>query len=58
MNNWIVEDKFDNIRIDRYISEHMENVSRSYIQKLIKDGMVTANSKPVRQIIKCDMENV
>ena len=48
MNNWIVEDKFDNIRIDRYISEHMENVSRSYIQKLIKDGMVTANSKPVK----------
>ena len=48
MNNWIVEIEFDNIRIDRYISEHMEDVSRSYIQKLIKDGMVMVNLKPVK----------
>lgn len=48
MNRWIVEKESDNIRIDRFISEHLDDVSRSYIQKLIKDGLVTADLKPVK----------
>ena len=48
MSNWLVDLEYDNIRIDRFISERMEDVSRSYIQKLIKDGLVTADSKPVK----------
>ena len=46
MSNWIIEKEWDNTRIDRFISEQMTDVSRSYIQKLIKDGCVTADSKP------------
>lgn len=48
MNSWVVEKESDNIRIDRFISEHMDDISRSYIQKLIKDGLVTVNLKPVK----------
>ena len=35
MNSWVGEKESDNIRIDRFISEHMDDISRSYIQKLI-----------------------
>lgn len=35
-------------RIDRYLSEVLENRSRSYIQKLIKDHCVAVNQKPVK----------
>ena len=35
-------------RIDRYLSEEMEDRSRSYIQKLIKDQYVIVNQKPVK----------
>ena len=48
MSSWIIEKEWDNTRIDRFISEQMEDMSRSYIQKLIKDGCVTADSKPVK----------
>lgn len=48
MNQWIVEKEDDGLRIDRFISERLMDVSRSYIQKLIKDNLVTAASKPVK----------
>ena len=48
MSSWIIEKEWDNTRIDRFISEQMEDMSRSYIQKLIKDGCVTSDSKPVK----------
>ena len=33
-------------RIDKWISNSLKNLSRSYIQKLIKDNMVFVNGKP------------
>ena len=36
------------VRIDKFISDNLENQSRSYIQKLIEDGLVTLNEKPVK----------
>ena len=35
-------------RVDRQLSELMPELSRSYIQKLLKEGMVLANGKPVK----------
>lgn len=35
-------------RIDRYLSEELEDRSRSYIQKLIKEQYVIVNQKPVK----------
>ena len=35
-------------RIDLYLSEQFEDRSRSYIQKIIKDGYVKVNQKPVK----------
>ncbi len=31
------------VRLDKYLSEHLEDISRSYLQKLIRDGAVTVN---------------
>ena len=33
----------EKIRIDKFVSEQLEDVSRSYIQKLLKDGTVLVN---------------
>lgn len=38
----------ENQRIDKYLSICMTDSSRSYIQKLIKDGNVTIEDKPVK----------
>ena len=35
-------------RIDRFLSGKRQDLSRSYIQKLIKDGNVSVNSAPVK----------
>ena len=35
-------------RIDRYLAEELEDQSRSYIQKLIKEEHVLVNGKPVK----------
>lgn len=37
----------ENFRIDKYISEEFEYISRSFASKLIEDGMVTVSGKPV-----------
>ena len=47
-NSWTIEKEDDNIRIDKFISDRMEDISRSYIQKLIKDDLVTVDLKPVK----------
>ena len=36
------------IRIDKFLSEEMADLSRSYIQKLIKDSHVLVNEKPIK----------
>ena len=43
-----VEADYDNSRIDAFLSEHLEELSRSYVQKLIKNGGVLVGQKPVR----------
>lgn len=45
-------------RIDKWISNALENLSRSYIQKLIKDNLVFVNDKPQKASyhIKADDE--
>lgn len=52
MNSWFVDTNANNMRIDRFISERMSDTSRSYIQKLIKDELVTVDSKVVKSNYK------
>lgn len=43
-----VEEEYENERIDRYVTATLADLSRSYIQKLMEDGGVTANGKCVK----------
>ena len=36
------------IRIDKFLSEELNELSRAYIQKLIEDGFISVNSMPVK----------
>ncbi|MDY5987582.1 MAG: RluA family pseudouridine synthase [Lachnoclostridium sp.] len=38
----------NDIRIDKYLAQEMPDLSRSHIQKLIKDGNIIVNQKPVK----------
>ena len=40
------------VRIDRYISDNIEDLSRSAVTKLIEDGKVTVGEKPVKKNYK------
>lgn len=42
-------------RIDKYLSEELGDVSRSYIQKLIKDGCITVNDVIVKSNYKLSL---
>ena len=39
-------------RIDKYLSEQLADLSRSYLQKLLKDGGVEVNGKTVKSNYK------
>ena len=43
-----IKSEINGVRIDKFISDNLEDQSRSYIQKLIDDGLVTLNDKPVK----------
>lgn len=36
------------LRVDKYLSDQLPDVSRSYLQKIIKEGQVLAEGKPVK----------
>lgn len=42
------EDPSDELRIDKFLALNCTELSRSYIQKLIADGLVSVNDKPVK----------
>ena len=46
-----IDDK--NTRIDKYLSDELADVSRSRIQKLLDEGMITVNNNKVKSNYKC-----
>jgi 23S rRNA pseudouridine1911/1915/1917 synthase len=62
MNNVIIDlivDKEDNgIRIDKYVAENVEDLTRTYIQKLIQDGMILVHDKQVKTNYKVSVGDV
>ncbi len=48
MKDFFTVENQEGDRIDRYLSEILEDKSRSYIQKLIKEQYILVNQKPVK----------
>lgn len=46
----------ENMRVDKFLTEEMSDLSRSYVQKLIKEGNVFVNGKVVRANYKLSQE--
>ena len=44
----IIDELTDNTRIDAYLTDYMQNFSRSKVQAEIKKGSVLVNNKPVK----------
>ena len=44
-----VTEEYEEERIDKYISMLIDSLSRSFLQKLLKDGKVLVNGEPVKQ---------
>ena len=53
-----VSEEEQDLRIDRYLSEKMENCSRSFVQKLLKDGKVSISGKSVKPSYKVQAGDV
>ena len=48
----IVSESDSNSRIDKYISDQISDISRSYAQKLINENLVSVNNKHIKQNYK------
>lgn len=49
----------DSLRIDRYLSDNLQDLSRSYLQKLLKNGGVSVNGNAVKSNYKvCDGDRI
>lgn len=58
-NMQLIVDESDNgERIDKYLAEELDGYSRAFVQKLIKDGYVTVNEKPVKSNYKVTHSDV
>ncbi len=47
-NIFIVDESMDHIRIDKYLNELLPDQSRSYLQKLLKDGHILVNNSIIK----------
>lgn len=58
----VVGDEFERVRLDVYLAEQLEDASRSYVQKLIKDKRVRVNNstvtRPSRSMFAGDVVSV
>ncbi|MBQ9030340.1 MAG: RluA family pseudouridine synthase [Parasporobacterium sp.] len=43
-----VQDEYEGLRVDRFLSEQSDDLSRSYIQKLIREQRLIVGEKPVK----------
>ncbi|MDO5348466.1 MAG: RluA family pseudouridine synthase [Lachnospiraceae bacterium] len=50
--DFVVAEEDQDTRIDKYLTDCCENLSRSYLQKLLKSGDVLVNDKPVKSSYK------
>lgn len=48
MEEYLFTAELGGIRIDKFLSDEMQDISRSYIQKLMKEEQITVNEKPVK----------
>ena len=46
-----------NVRIDRFLAEQLPDISRSYIQKLIKEKQIYVNGQPVKANYKTETQD-
>ncbi len=46
------------VRIDNFLNKYIEDLSRSYIQQLIKDGFVKVNEKNIKPNYKCKSKDI
>ena len=53
-----IDEEQANIRIDKFLTDAMPELSRSYIQKLIKEEQVTVNAKIVKANYKLNSNDV
>ncbi len=54
MLRFVVGEEDGDIRIDKYLSGCCEDMSRSFLQKLLKEGSVLVDEKPVKSSYKVD----
>ncbi|MBO5111964.1 MAG: RluA family pseudouridine synthase [Lachnospiraceae bacterium] len=54
---FIVSEESEEERIDKYLNELMDSVSRSYIQKLLSNGNITVNGRNVKSNYKVRQED-
>lgn len=47
-----------NLRIDKFLSDELSDYSRAYIQKLIEEGFISVNSKPVKANYKLKSNDI
>lgn len=52
------EDAQKNLRIDKFLAEQLPDQSRSYLQKLLKDGKVSVNDTTVKANYKVQLSDV
>ena len=48
MKKYFTVENDNDLRIDKYLADEMNDLSRSHIQKLIKEGNICVNNKPVK----------
>ena len=44
----------ENIRLDKFLSSHLSDLSRTQIQKMVKEGLVLVNGEPSKVGLKLD----
>ncbi|MBQ8923733.1 MAG: RluA family pseudouridine synthase [Lachnospiraceae bacterium] len=57
----IIEENYNEaigVRIDKFLTDELTDYSRSYIQKLLNNGCITANSKPVKANYKLKSDDI
>ncbi len=51
-NTFVVNEEEEGVRLDKLLAKELPDYSRSYLQRLLKDGLVLVNGKPAKASLR------
>ena len=56
MIEYIIDEEYESVRVDRFLRKHLKNINLSEIYKMLRKGKIKVNNKKISQDYRLVLE--